>query len=69
MNFENKVSSDNGQTETIVERKQYFTVAGAWTKAGVSSCVHLRSQFEEILLDCGVNEPSTYGCKVRPFYF
>jgi hypothetical protein len=62
------MSSDNEQSGDMVERKQYFTVAGAWTKAGVASCVHLRSQLEDILLDCGVNEPSTYGCKVKRLF-
>jgi ribonuclease Z len=42
----------------------YFRVVSAWTKAGVSSCVHIRSQAEDILLDCGVNESSTFSAKI-----
>jgi ribonuclease Z len=45
------------------ERRNYFKVVGAWTKAGVSSCIHIKSDSEDVLLDCGVNESSTFSAK------
>ncbi len=43
-----------------------FRVAGAWTKAGVASCIHVKSPQlpEGILLDCGVLHSQTYAADV-----
>lgn len=46
------------------DRRPYFEVVGAWTKAGIASCIHIKSQTDDVLLDCGVNEASTFSAKV-----
>ncbi len=42
-----------------------LSVVGAWTKAGVSSCVHVKgiNKGDDLLLDCGTCEPSTFSVK------
>lgn len=40
-------------------------VVGAWTKAGVSSCVHVQgpTKADNLLLDCGYADPSTFSAR------
>jgi ribonuclease Z len=42
-----------------------LAIVGAWTKAGVASCVHVKglNKNDDLLLDCGTCEPSTYSVK------
>lgn len=42
-----------------------LSVVSAWTKAGVASCVHIKgpNKYDDVLLDCGVCEPSTFSAK------
>lgn len=48
----------------------YFRVVGAWTKAGVASCIRIDGQSKEdnVLLDCGICHSESYSVKVISFF-
>lgn len=42
-----------------------LSIQGAWTKAGIASCIHLKGadKQDDLLLDCGTCEPSTFTAR------
>jgi ribonuclease Z len=52
-------------SELKMELPSKLKVIGAWTKAGIESCIHIigESKKDEILLDCGRYDSATFSAK------
>jgi ribonuclease Z len=59
---ETTVTSSSASIATRISREPIMKIVGAWTKAGIASCVQVQvpSSKLDILLDCGACDPSTF---------
>ncbi len=57
--------SSRGNEQQDVVADSFMNIVGAWTKAGISSCVYIKipSCKVDLLLDCGICEPQTLSAQ------